>query len=429
MVRSYLTRTFSSLGIRNYRLYFIGQGISLAGTFMQGLAQAWLVLTLTERATAVGIVSALQFGPVLLLGPYGGILADRFSKRRLLFFTQSAAGLLALLLWALVFTHVVQLWMVYVIAAALGLVNSLDNPVRQTFAYEMVGRDRVGNAVTLNSMELNLSRIIGPALAGVLIATVGIATCFLINAASFGAVLVSLLLMRPVELVRSERVARSKGQLREGFSYVSRSPILRDALVMVAIIGTLTFEFQVSLAVLARRTFSTGAGGYSLLTSAMGVGAVLGGLVLAGLRRPGKRTLVAAAFAFGAATALVAVSPTLALAAAGMTLVGAASIAFTTVSNTILQLNAAPRMRGRVMSLWSTAFLGSTVVGAPIVGWVADRLSPEWAVGVGALAALGAGVYGVADVGRRVSGEARTGEQAEAPVPTTAAGGAGSGPA
>lgn len=412
---AHFRRTFTSLSIRNYRLYFIGQGLSLVGTFMQGVAQPWLVYSLTRSAAWVGVVSALQFGPVLFLAPYGGILADRLSKRRLLFFTQAAAAVLALLLWALVLTHVVQLWMVCVIAGMVGLVNSLDNPVRQTFIYELVGREHIGNAVTLNSTELNLTRVIGPTVAGVLIATVGIATCFFANAVSFGAVLICLLLMRPAELVRAEPVARAKGQLREGFAYVARSPVLRDSLVMMALIGTLTFEFQVSLIALARETFSAGALGYSLLTAGTGIGAVSGGLVLAGRHRPGKRTLIAAAFAFGVTTALVAVTPTLALAVAAMVLVGVASIAFTSVSNTILQLNAAPRMRGRVMSLWSAAFLGSTVIGAPIIGWVADRFSPEWALLVGAFAALAAGLYGLLDVGRRMTGE--TAEEEAVPEP------------
>jgi MFS family permease len=393
--RDYVRRTFSSLQIRNYRLYFIGQGISLSGTFMQGLAQAWLVLTLTKSATAVGIVSALQFGPVLLLASYGGILADRFSKRRLLFLTQSLSAVLALVLWMLVATHSVQLWMVYAIAATLGVVNAMDNPARQTFVHEMVGGDQIQNAVTLNATELNLSRVIGPAIAGILIATVGMALCFLINAASFVAVLVCLAMMRAAELHRSHPVARGKGQLREGFRYVWNKPVLRDGLVMMALIGTFTFEFQVSLSVLARNTFAAGEIGYSMLTCAMGVGAVAGGLVIAGLRKPGLRRLVAAALAFGATVAVVAVSPTLWLAVAAMAAVGACSIAFTSLSNTILQVNTSPRMRGRVMSLWSMAFLGSTVIGAPIVGWVADRFSPQWGLGVGAVAALAAGVYGL----------------------------------
>lgn len=396
-VSEYARRTFSSLGVRNYRLYFLGQAVSLTGTFMQGLANGWLVLTLTESAAAVGIVSALQFGPLLFLGPWGGILADRFPKRRLLFITQGASGALALLLWGLVVTGSVRLWMVYAVAGVLGLVNSLDNPVRQTFVYELVGPEQVGNAVTLHSMALNASRIVGPAIAGALIATAGMATCFLVNGVSYAAVLVSLLLMRSSELVRAEPAKRAKGQLRAGFSYVLRTPILRDVLIMTGLVGMLTFEFQVTTAILARRTFGTGAGGYSLLTSAMGIGAVVGGLAIAGLRRPVKRSIILAALAFGATSALVAVSRTLPVAAVAMALVGAASVAFTSISNTLLQLNASPRMRGRVMSLWSTAYVGSTVIGAPFVGWVGDRYSPQWALAIGAVAALAAGAYGLLD--------------------------------
>jgi MFS family permease len=415
-IRSYAHSTFSSLKVRNYRLYFIGQGVSLCGTFMQALAQSWLVLTLTGSLAAVGIVSALQFGPVLVLGPYGGIMADRFSKRKLLIGTQSAQGALALLLGVLVVTHAVTLWMVYAVAGALGVINALDNPTRQTFMHEMVGRDLVGNAVTLSSTELNLSRIIGPMLAGVLIATLGIGMCFMINAASFAAVLACLAMMRDGELQKTAPAPRAKGQLREGLRYVRRTPVLRDALIMIGVVGTLTYEFQVTLVGIASLTFHANADTYALLISAMSVGAIVGGLVIANRRGASMKALSLAGVGFGAATIAVACSPTLLLAALGMAIVGVFSICFTTLSNTILQLNAAPRMRGRVMSLWSAAFLGSSVIGAPAVGWIGDRLSPEWGLAVGGIAALGAGAYGLMAMKRHP--EIRLAEQ---PVPLPSA--------
>jgi len=247
-IKKFSHSTFSSLKIRNYRLYFVGQGISLCGTWMQTIGQAWLVLELTGSGTALGLVTALQFLPILILGPLGGVVADRFSKRKILFITQITAGFLAAILGVLVATHTVQLWMVYVLALALGLVGALDNPTRQTFIFEMAGSDEIGNAVTLNSMEVNLARIIGPAVAGVIIASIGLALCFFINAASYVAVLACLFLINSRHLHKREPVKRAKGQLREGFRYVRHTPLLFDVLMMFAIVGTLTYEFQISLA-------------------------------------------------------------------------------------------------------------------------------------------------------------------------------------
>jgi MFS family permease len=398
-MRKHLARygrvTFSSLRIRNYRLYFIGQAISLCGTWMQMIGLALLVFRLTGSITTLGIVSGLQFLPVLLLAPYGGVLADRFSKRRLLFATQGAAGVLALLLGLAVATGVIQLWMLYVLAVSLGLVNALDNPTRQSFIHELVGPKQLGNAVALNSTEVNLTRVIGPALAGVLIAVVGLAPCFLINAASYVAVLVCLLLMRGSELQRAVPVKAAKGQLREGFAYVMRTPIIRDVLVMMALVGTLTYEFAVTLPAVNRFTFGGGPLGYAALTCAMGLGAVLGGLATAGRLRPTVRELALASFGFGVTTALVAISPTLTVAVLGMLFVGVFSIRFTALCNTILQLESEPRMRSRVMALWSVAFLGSTVVGGPLIGLIGDHFTPRWALGVGAIAAVAAGIVGL----------------------------------
>ena len=387
--------TFSSLSIRNYRLYFIGQGISLSGTWMQIIGQSWLVLKLTGSGTALGLVTALQFLPMLILAPWGGVVADRFNKRRLLYITQSAAGILALVLAVLVAVNIVKLWMVYLLAAALGLVNSIDNPTRQTFVYELAGRNELRNAVTLNSTEINLTRVIGPALASAIIATIGLAPCFFINASSYVAVLVCLLLMRGQELYTVEPVQRARGQLREGFRYVRNTPILRDVLVMMAIIGTLTYEFQVTLPLLAKYTFHGNAGSYALLTAAMGTGAVIGGLATASRRKTAPKGLIVTALAFGAAVLMAAFSPSLLTAILAMVIVGVFSISFTALDNTILQQASDPNMRGRVMALWTVAFLGSTPVGGPIIGWIGEHSNPRWALGVGGLAALTAGIYGV----------------------------------
>ncbi len=387
--------TFSSLQIRNYRLYFIGQGISLSGTWMQVIGQAWLVLKLSGSGTALGFVVALQFLPVLLLAPWGGVIADRFYKRRLLYLTQTCSGVLALTLAMLTATNVVRLWMVYVLAALLGLVNALDNPTRQTFVHEMAGRDRLRNAVTLNAIEVNLTRVLGPAMAGAIIATLGLAPCFFINAGSYVAVLVCLFLMDGKELYVAEPVERQKGQLREGFRYVLRTPILRDVLLLMAIIGTLTYEFSVSLPLLAKYTFNGSAGSYAWLSGAMGAGAVAGGLVAASRSRTRLRGLIWSAFGCGITIVLTSISPSLALACAGMVLVGAFSIGFTALSNTILQRESKPNMRGRVMSLWTVAFLGSTTLGGPLVGWIGGHANPRWALGVGGCAALLAGFVGL----------------------------------
>ena len=400
-LRRYRQTTFSSLNVRNYRLYFIGQGVSLCGTWMQSIAQSWLVLELTHSGAWLGVVTALQFLPVLALAPYGGLLADRFPKRRILFATQSAAAVLALGLGTLVAIGAIKLWMVFGFALALGLINAVDNPTRQSFVHELVSVRRIKNAVTLNSLEVNLCRIIGPAIAGIIIARFGLAPCFLFNGFSFLAVLLCLFLMRNSELHRSALVPAAKGQLAEGFEYVRSSPLIMVVLAMMTIVGTLTYEFQVTLPLLARFTFHGNAASYALLTSAMGVGAVLGGLVIAGRRRANVAGLTLASVAFGVTTLLVAVAPSMVWAALGMVLVGACSLAFTSLTNTILQLEAIPEMRGRVMSLWTMAFLGSTLVGAPVVGWIGQQVDPRWGIAVGGIAALGAAAIGLLALRRR----------------------------
>ncbi|HEY2303274.1 MAG TPA: MFS transporter, partial [Acidimicrobiales bacterium] len=389
-------RTFSSLKVRNYRLYFFGQAVSMCGTWMQTVGQAWLVLKLTGSGTALGLVIALQFLPVLILGPFGGVLVDRLPKRRVLFITQLASALPALILGVLVSTNTVQLWQVYVLAACLGLVATVDNPIRQTFVLEMVGPENLSNAVTLNSVMLNAARIIGPAIAGLLIATVGLAACFYINAASYLAVLVALGLMKVGELTVVPPTRRAKGQLREGFHYVWSTPVLRDSLTMMAIVGTLSYEFQVLLPLLAKYTFNGTAATYSALTAAMGAGAVVGGLITASRHRHGPMALVKATLALGAVILVAAAAPTLVFELAALVAVGAASITFLSLGTTVLQLGAAPEMRGRVMGLWAVAFIGSTPVGGPIIGWIGQHAGPRIGLVVGGSAALVAGMIGLA---------------------------------
>lgn len=384
----------------NFRLYFAGQTVSLVGTWMQVVAQSWLVLQLTGSGALLGLVAAAQFLPVLLLGPYGGLVADRADKRRLLLGTQSALGLLAFLLGMLTVTHAVRLWMVFVIAAALGVVNSVDQPGRQTFVPEIVGRNRIQNAVSLNSVLTNASRAVGPAVAGVLIATVGVGVCFLVNAASFVAVLLALARIRARDLRPAPPAQRESGQLRQGLRYVGGTPGLLVPLLMMALVGTLAYEFQVALPLLARVTLHGGASTYGFLTAAMGIGAVAGGLVVASVARTGLLPFTVAAAGFGAAILAAALIPSLAGVLAALAVVGFFSTAFMATGNTTLQLTSDPQFRGRVMALWSVTFTGSTPIGGPVVGLVADTLGPRYGLGLGAIACVAAAIIGMLAVSR-----------------------------
>lgn len=387
-------RTFAALRFRNYRLYFFSQIISFSGTWMQSLAQSWLVLELTGSGTALGTVVAMQFLPTLLLAPYGGMIADRFDKRRLIMLTQSLAGLLALTLGIVTLTGAVELWMVYVIAAGFGAVTAVDNPSRQTFVMEMVGPNDVANAVTLNSVVVNAARAIGPAIGGVIIATVGIGECFIVNAVSYLAVIIAIASIRRSELHPAYRAARAKGQLREGFRYAWRTPILRTTLIMLVIIGTFTYEFTTTLPLLAEFTFGAGPSGLAAMNALMGVGAVVGGLVIASGGPPTPRRLVLVATCFGAAVVAAACMPSIQLVYLVMPLVGAASVGMIALSNATLQLNSDPQLRGRVMALFSMALIGSTPLGGPLVGWIGEHIDPRAALLVGGVAALAAAAYG-----------------------------------
>ncbi|WP_283137653.1 MFS transporter [Rhizohabitans arisaemae] len=407
-----MSRTFAALRVRNFRLWAGGQLLSLIGTWMQAIAQGWLILELSGSGVVLGLVVAAQFLPVLLLGPYGGLIADRVPKRRLLMVTQSALAVLALGLGLLTITGAVRIWMVFGFALAFGLVNTVDNPGRQSFVPEMVDRPLVRNAVTLNSVMVNSSRALGPAVAGVLVATVGVGVCFLINAASFAAVLVALALMRESELFAGEPVARERGQLRQGLRYVRRTPGLLVPLLMMALVGTLAYEFQVVLPLMAQVTLGGGAEAYGFMTSAMGAGAVVGGLAIATWARTGLGPLTVAAFAFGVAILAAAAMPTLSTELAVLALVGAASTGFLATGNATLQLTSEPRFRGRVMALWSVTFLGSTPIGGPIVGFVAEYFGPRYALGLGGVACLLAGVLGLLFLRRIPHAERRIDESA-----------------
>jgi MFS family permease len=390
-----LARTvFASLDTPNYRRYLLGQVVSLTGTWMQTVAQGWLVLQLTGSGTALGVVIGLQTLPVLLLGPAGGLAADRLDKRRLLMLSQSLMGLSALTLGVLTLTGVVALWHVYVLALVLGLGQCVDNPTRQAFVMEMVGQERLRNAVTLNSVTVNAARAVGPAIAAVIIAAGSLGLCFVLNAVSFAVVVLSLATLDRAALLPSPPAERSRGQLREGLRYVARTPELGVPLLMMALVGCLAYEFQVVLPVVAEQTFAGGADTYGLITSAQGVGAIIGGLYVAARGSTGTRAMVVTALGFGASLVAAAAAPTLPLEIAAMTVVGAFGIRFLATSNSTLQLAAAPTMRGRVMALWTVCMLGSTPIGGPIAGAVVDAFGGRSGLALGAAACLVAAVLG-----------------------------------
>jgi MFS family permease len=383
-----LGQTFASFRIRNFRLYFLGQGLSLCGTWAQTIALAWLVLQLTHSGTQLGLILAVQFLPMLLFGAWGGVITDRFNKRHILYCTQTAQAILALILGLLVVTHNIHLWMVYVLATSLGCTQVIDTPTRQTFIFELVGGDYLKNAVTLNSTMVNVARIIGPSIAGVLIATIGVGPCFLVNAGSFVAVLLALFVMRASELHAVAPVAREKGQIRAGFRYAWNTPALKTTLVMMFIIGTFAYEFPVILPLFATRTLHGNATTYSVMMVAMAVGAVSGGLYTAGRSVAKVSALCRAAFAFGAGILLMSVMPNLLSAFVVLVLVGGLSVLFISLGNSTLQLTSKPHMRGRVMALWSIAFLGTTPIGGPIIGAIADHSNPRVGLAVGGFSAI-----------------------------------------
>ncbi|MDP9406531.1 MAG: MFS transporter [Actinomycetota bacterium] len=371
--------TFRSLRTRNYRLFAAGQVVSLSGTWAQRTAQDWLVLDLSGGSgTALGITTGLQFLPLLVLGLWGGLLADRFDKRRLLLGAQAAMGLLALVLGLLVETGAVALWHVYVLAACLGLASVVDVPVRQAFVSEMVGPDDVPNAVSLNSATFNTARIVGPGIGGVAIAaTGGTGLVFLANALTYLAVLGGLLAIRPAELRRSGGVTRRPGQLREGLAYVRGRPDLLLPIVLVGVIGTFGLNFQLTLAVIARETFGRGPDAFGALLGALAAGSLLGALLSARRRRVQRSRLVGAALVFGVLEVAVGLMPTYETFLLMLVPTGVAVLTFTTTANATVQLASSDAMRGRVMALYVLVFLGGTPLGAPVVGWLADVAGPR----------------------------------------------------
>lgn len=386
-------RTFSAFSVRNFRLYFGGQVISVSGAWMQRVAQSWLVLEMTDSGAVVGALTAVHFLPILLFATAGGLVADRMDKRKLLFVTQSLAASIALTLGTLVLTGVVEIWMVFLLALALGLVGSVDNPTRQAFVMEMVGRSKLANAVALNQVLVNSARIAGPAIGGLLIVTVGIGWCFVLNAFSYLFFITAIRMMHSEDFDRVEPERKDRGQVRQAISYVSRHPVLRSTLVMSAVVGLFAYEFEVVLPLLARFTFGGGADIFGTLFAAMGVGAVVGGLLVANRGRASPRTIVYSSMAMGVAIGLTALAPNVWVAYLTLFGVGVCSSAFLTLSNSVLQLESSPQMRGRVVGMRATAILGARPLGAPIVGFIGEHLGPRFALGLGAAAAIGIAIW------------------------------------
>jgi len=412
-------RTFHSLRVRNYRLFFFSQLISLSGTWMQTTAQSWLVLNLTGKSGAgfaLGLMMALQFLPMLLFGVWGGVIADRLDKRKTLVWTQSAAAVLAVALWLIVLTGAIQLWMIYVLAFLLGVVTVFDNPARQAFVIEMVGPDDVTNAVGLNSAVFNGARLVGPAIAGVLIHAIGISPSFLLNALSFIPVVAALMAMRTRELHQRTPLVRQKGQIREGLRYAWSSPVLRPTLLLVTVVATFGFNFIIVLPLLAKYEFHGGAGLYGTLFAVMAGGSLIGALFAAGRARPNQRTLVGSAVAFSLLAIVVAMAPNVIAAMVALVPMGAFSMVFIATANSTLQLETRHEMRGRVMALYALVFLGSTPIGGPIIGWISQQWGARAGLFVGGVLSLVAAVWAAWGLHRQRAAEA-TPEVVELPIP------------
>jgi MFS family permease len=384
-----LGNTFRSLRHFNYRTWAAGAMVSNTGTWMQRIAQDWLVLTqLTPHsASAVGITMSLQFGPALILLPWTGFAADHYNQRRILMVTQAALGLLALTLGILTLTGIVRLWHVYVLALLQGCTSAFDAPVRQIFVGELVGTEDLPNAVALNSTSFNAGRMVGPAVSGLVIASIGTGWSFIANGLSFGAALISLALLRKDELHLNARARRVKGSLAEGLRYTARRPDLMANLIMLFFLSTFGLNFPIFISTMAVRVFHADARGYGLLSSAMALGTIAGALLAAG-RRPRFPKLMIGSAVFGLGCALAALAPGYWFFAGMLILIGMAALTFTNTSNSLMQINTETAMRGRVMALRMAVVQGCTPLGAPLVGWVADHPGPRWALAVGAAAGL-----------------------------------------
>lgn len=394
---------FRALKVYNYRLWVTGALVSNIGTWMQRVAQDWLVLTVltNHSGTAAGITTGLQFLPIIFLGPFAGLLGDRVNKRKLLLVTQAAMGLCALLLGILVVTGSVQLWHVYALALLLGVASAFDAPSRQAFVSEVVGKGDVPNAVALNSASFNLARLAGPGIAGLVIALVGTGPAFLINAASFAAVIISLWRMRTSELMPAVRVPRAKGQIREGFRYIRHRPDLLMIMVLVFLVGTFGMNFQITNALMATTVFHLGPGEYGLLGSVMAIGTLAAALMAA--RRKNMRMLyiVGGALAFGVTVAIAAAMPSYFWYAVALVPVGIASLTFMNACNTTVQLTTDSAMRGRVLAVYMVVLQGGTPIGAPLVGWIATEFGARWSLVLGAVVAVLAGLGALVLMNRR----------------------------
>ena len=404
-LRRFGRETFASFSYRNFRLFFAGQGVSQIGNWMTMVAQSLLVLSLTNSGIALGLLAVAQFGPVLVLGPWAGLVADRSDKRRLLIIVQTLAMVQSFLLAAVAFTGA-PVWTIYAVAVFGGVTVAFDNPSRRAFVVEMVPTEDVPNAVSLNSALMTSSRVIGPALAGLLITTAGYGWAFLLDGVSYIAVIVSFFMMRSSELRPSPVAARTKGQIRDGFRYVRRMPELFVPLVMMGVVGTLAFNFNTVMPLFVTRDLHGTAGVFTILFSVVSVGSVVGALVAARRKDVGVWNVGLASLGFGVAMGLLAIVPTLAWALPVALVLGLCSITFLTMSTAIVQLRAAPEMRGRVLALQAMLFLGSTPIGGPIVGWVAQTFGARWSLALGAVACLAAGAWGMAVVGRDDRGPA-----------------------
>lgn len=393
-----MSSTFRSLHTPNYRLWAAGAFVSNIGTWMQRIAQDWLVLTVLTRdsGVAVGITTGLQFAPMLLLAPVAGTVADRFDRRRILIATQSASALLALVLGLMVVTDVAQLWHVYVMAALLGATAAIDAPARQSFVSEMVPAGDLPNAVGLNSASFHAGRLVGPGIAGLLIAWLGTGPVFLINAATFGAVLLSLTRMRLEDLSPAPRTARGRGAVRDGLRYVRDRPDLVLIMAIVGMVGTFGLNFGLTTALMARLEFDRGSGEFGLLGSIMAVGSLAGALIAARREQPRLRLVIGATFAFGAACIVAAVMPTYELFAVALVPVGLSALTLMTAANAAVQVATEPAMRGRVMALYLAVFMGGTPIGSPIVGWVGETFGARWTILLGGGVALATGAVALA---------------------------------
>lgn len=398
---------FHSLAIRNYRLYFTGGVVSNIGTWMQRVAQDWLILKLTGSAAALGITTGLQFLPFLLFSMWGGVIADRYSKRRVLVTTQALMGVLALTLGVLDMTGSVEAWHVYVLAFGMGSVVAFDNPARHAFTAELVGRDALPNAVGLNSSSFNLARLVGPALAGLLIAAAGTGPVFVLNALSFGAVIGVLAVMHGGELMPAPRTPRERGQLRAAFRYVRATPELLLVMLIAFFAGTFGFNFQLTLAIFARNEFDRGPESFGLLSSALAIGTLCGALLAARRGRPNVRLVAGAALLFGALEMTAALAPTYWTFLFMLIPTGLVSMTLLTAMNSTMQLGTAPEMRGRVMALYMTVFMGGTPLGSPLIGWLAQQVGPRWSLIGGGLVTLLATVIATLWIARRAGVDVR----------------------